>query len=262
MKILNFNDSDFLTEIPDASSLLNLEFLSFERCKNLTTIHESVGFLEKLKVLSAQVCRKLRRFPPMKLISLDELNLSFCTNLESFPEILGKMENMKNLVLEETTLKELPNSFQNLTHLQTLQLRCCGVFKLPSCILTMPKLVEIIGWVSEGWQFPKSDEAEDKVSSMVSSTVESLHFAFCNLSDEFVPITLTWFVNVKELYLAHNNFTILPECIKECHLLRELCVDECIYLQEVRGIAPNLKILYARGCKSWTCTEMFMNQVF
>jgi len=258
MKILNFDEADFLTELPDTSSLLNLEQFSFQNCENLITIHESVGLLDKLKVLSAKGCSKLKRFPPIKLTSLEVLDLTFCKNLESFPEILGKMESMTNLVLEETSLKELPNSFQNLTHLRSLQLRCCGMFKLPSFIVTMPKLVEIISWVSEGWQFPKLDEGEDKVSS----NIESLHLALCNLSDEFVPIALTWFVNVKELNLSGNDFTILPECIKECHLLRELCLSHCQYLREVRGIAPNLKIFDAQGCKSWTCTEMFLNQVF
>nr|WIL60065.1 nodulation protein [Melilotus officinalis] len=260
MKILNLDYADCLTELPDTSSLSNLEKISFENCKNLITIHEPVGLLDKLKVLSAKGCSKLNIFPPIKLISLEELNLSFCTNLESFPEILGKMENMTNLVLERTPLKELPYSFQNLTHLQTLQLLHCGMFKLPSCIVTMPKLVEIIGSAAKGWRFSKSDEGKDKVSSMVSSNVECLRLTNCNLSDEFLPITLTWFVNVKELNLSGNSFTILPECIKECHFLRELYLDNCQYLRELRGIAPNLKIFNARRCRSLNSTSMLLNE--
>jgi len=260
MKILNLDYANCLTELPDTSSLLNLEKLSFENCENLITIDESVGFLDKLKVLSAKGCSKLKIFPPIKLISLEELNLSFCSNLESFPEILGKMENMTNLVLEETPLKELPYSFQNLTHLQTLQLRHCGMLKLPSSILTMAKLVKIIGSAAKGWKFSKLDEGE--CLQTVSSNVECLHLTNCNLLDEFVPIILTWFVNVKELNLSYNSFTILPECIKECHLLRDLSLDGCKFLREVRGIAPNLKRFSARRNKYLTRTEMLLNQVF
>jgi hypothetical protein len=57
-----------------------------------------------------------------------------------------------------------------------------------------------------------------------------------------------------------NNFTILPECIKECHLLRELYLDKCQYLREVRGIPPNLKIFSAQWCESLTSAEMLLNQ--
>jgi Leucine-rich repeat (LRR) protein len=182
-------------------------------------------------------------------------------NLKSFPQILGKMENITELVLEETPINELPCSFQNFTHLQTLEVRCCRMFKLPSCIVTMPKLVEILVWVLGEWQFPL-DADEDKVISTVSSNVECLTLARCKLSNDFFPTALTWFSNVKELNLPGNDFTILPECIKECHLLRKLCLDCCQYLHEVRGIPPNLKIFSAEWCESLTSAEMLLNQVF
>ncbi|KAK2408874.1 TMV resistance protein N [Trifolium repens] len=179
--------------------------------------------------------------------------------LKSFPEILGKMENVTELVLEETPINELPCSFQNFTHLQRLQVRCCRTFKLPSCIVTMPKLVEILVWVLGEWQFPL-DAVEDKVISTVSSNVECLTLVRCKLSNDFFPTALTWFSNVKKLNLTGNDFTILPECIKECHLLRDLCLDRCQYLQEVRGIPPNLEIFSAQLCISLTSTEMLLNQ--
>jgi Leucine-rich repeat (LRR) protein len=123
---LNFDEANSLTDIPDVSSLLNLEEFSFKNCKNLITIHKSVGLLDKLKVLKARGCINLRRFPPIKLMSLENLNLSICLNLKSFPEILGKMENITRLVLTDTPIIELPCSFQNLSHLQGLELHECG----------------------------------------------------------------------------------------------------------------------------------------
>lgn len=260
MRVLNFDDTECLTYIPDVSSLSNLENFSFRSCNNLITIHYSVGSLDKLKTLSASGCKNLRSFPPIKLISLEQLDLSFCSSLESFPEILEKMENITELVLDETPIKELPHSFQNLTGLQTLQLRC-GMLGLSINIVMMPKLVEIIAWGWEGRLLPKQDEGEEKVSPMVSSNVERVRLAHCNLSDEFLSIGLTWFANVKELNLSCNNFTFLPECIKEFHLLRELYLDYCWYLREVRGIPPNLEFFSAIHCKSWTCTNIVLNQV-
>ncbi|CAJ1958406.1 unnamed protein product [Sphenostylis stenocarpa] len=110
--------------------------------------------------------------------------------LESFPEILGKMEKITELVLEACDIKELPFSFQNLTGLQTLELRFCGRLRLPSSIVMMPKLAQIIAWESKGWLFPKQVEGEEKVSSMVSSNVDCIRLSGCKLSDEFVQIAL------------------------------------------------------------------------
>ncbi|XP_045787148.1 disease resistance protein RUN1-like isoform X2 [Trifolium pratense] len=260
VKILNFDEANCLTEIPDVSCLLNLEEFSFHNCNNLIKIHESVGLLDKLKVLSARGCTKLRRFPPIKLASLEQLDLSFCLNLKSFPEILGKIENITELVLEGIPIIDLPFSFQNLTHLQTLQLRCCGTFSLPRNLFMMPNLVVIIAWVLNGLIFPKQSEGEQTVILTVTSNVERLYLPYCRLSNDFFATSLTWFRNVKELILTGNNFTILPECIKEYHLLSELHVDDCKYLREVRGIPPNLEIFSALWCKSWTSTEMLLNQ--
>ncbi|MCI43532.1 resistance protein, partial [Trifolium medium] len=50
------------------------------------------------------------------------------------------------------------------------------MFKLPSCIVAMPKLVEIIAWALGEWQLPL-DGGEDKVISTVSSNVECLSLA-------------------------------------------------------------------------------------
>ncbi|KAK7314751.1 hypothetical protein VNO77_33279 [Canavalia gladiata] len=262
MSVLNFDYCQGLTQIPDVSGLPNLENFSFRNCVNLITIHDSIGFLDKLKFLNAVGCRKLRSFQPLKLTSLETLELSFCSSLESFPEILGKMENLTHLLLEASAIEELPFSFQNLTGLQTLQLRFCGMFSLPNCIVMMPKLAEIIAWQWEGWLWPKQVEGEEKVSSIVSSNVDCLRLTGCNLSDEFLLISLPLFVNVKDLDLSRNNFTVLPECISECHFLCMLFLDHCEYLQEIRGIPPKIEHFSARNCKSLTssCRNTLLNQ--
>ncbi|KAL5122857.1 TMV resistance protein N [Glycine soja] len=86
MTVMNFNDCQHITEIPD-------------------------------------ICGSLRVFHPIKLASLEELHLSFCDILECFPEILRKMENLTFLYIYGTPIKELPSSIQNLTRLQTIKLR-------------------------------------------------------------------------------------------------------------------------------------------
>ncbi|KAG4991510.1 hypothetical protein JHK87_024967 [Glycine soja] len=218
-----------------ASSSFCLNELTASSSANLVTIHESIGFLGKLKFLDAVGCSKLR-----------------CHSLESFPEILGKMENITELVLEASAIKELPFSFQNLIRLQILQLRCCGMFRLPSSFVMMPRLAKIIAWELKGWLFPEQVEGEERVSSMVSSNVDCLYLSGCNLSDEILSIGLTWFANVKDLDLSRNNFTVLPEYIS----------DYCQSLREIRGILPNIEHFSARNCKSLTssCRSSLLNQ--
>ncbi|XP_061347996.1 disease resistance protein Roq1-like [Gastrolobium bilobum] len=255
--VLNFDDCEFLTEIPDVSGLLKLKELSFKRCENLTTIDDSVGKLDKLRILACEGCIKLGALPPFKLTSLEELYLNECSSLESFPEILGEMKNIKHLDLFRTPIKELPSSFENLTGLRELVAVACGIVQFPSSIVKMRELVLIRG---EGWNLGSLPE----VGSMVSSNLELLKLVKCNVSDEILAIGLTWFANVKNLDLSFNCFTIIPECIKECHLLRSLTLDYCRNLREIRRIPPNLKYFSARNCYSLTSESIskLLDQVY
>ncbi|KAK2367511.1 TMV resistance protein N [Trifolium repens] len=246
LKVLCLDYSQSLIQISDISGLRNLEELSFQWCESLLTIHESVGFLNKLKILNALCCTKLESFPPIQLPSLQELYLSHCNSLKKFPEILGKMENIETIYLYCPCLEELPDSFQNLTGLEDLTLSGSKVLlRLPCSVLMMPKLLSI--YVDECHLLPIQC---DKPNSMVCSNVQSITLAECNLNDESLPIALKWFANERDLILSRNNFTILPLCIKEHGSLESLILDDCKFLQEIRGIPPNLKYLSLENCDS------------
>ncbi|KAL2343158.1 hypothetical protein Fmac_004443 [Flemingia macrophylla] len=261
LTVLNFDETECLTQMPDISSLGNLVKLSFECCENLISIHDSVGFLDKLRVLSAFGCSKLTCFPPIMLTSLEQLELSSCSSLECFPEILGKMENITQLELKYTPIREFPFSFRNLTGLRDLVLVGCGNVQLPCSIVMLPELAEIFAWECKGWLLPKQDEGDEKVSSIYSN-VKCLCISGCNLSDEYFPMASAWLGNVKELELSSNNFTFLPECIKECRSLTLLNLDNCELLREIRRIPPNLEYFSGGNCKSLSfwCTAMLLNQ--
>ena len=168
------------------------------------------------------------------------------------------MENITKLELEWTRIKDLPFSFRNLTRLQKLNLRGNKFCRIPSAIFMLPELAEIA--IKE--ECPLSKQVEELVIWMRSSKVERLSLR--KLSDDFFPLGLACFANVKELDLSYNSFTILPECIKECRFLWKLCVNHCWYLQEIRGVPPNLKYFSAIYCRSLTssCCSMLLNQVF
>ncbi|KAL2967656.1 hypothetical protein AAZX31_16G187400 [Glycine max] len=264
LKFLNFEQCEFLTEIPDVSVLLNLEELSFDRCGNLITVHDSIGFLNKLKILSATWCRKLTTFPPLNLTSLERLELSCCSSLENFPEILGEMKNLLKLKLYGLLgVKGLPVSFQNLVGLQSLDLGDCENFLLPSNIIAMmPKLSSLKAISCKGLQWVKSEEGEENVGSIACSNVDYILVDYCNLYDDFFPTGFMQLHHVKTLSLRENNFTFLPECIRELQFLTTLDVNGCYHLQEIRGVPPNLIDFSAIDCISLSSssTSMFLNQ--
>ncbi|KAG4931060.1 hypothetical protein JHK86_048021 [Glycine max] len=250
-KFLNFSDSQNITEIPDLCGVPNLQELSFCNCENLIKIHESVGFLDKLKILYAGGYSKLMSFPPIKLTSLEELKLSYCGSLECFPEILGKMENVTSLDIKNTPIKEFPSSIQNLTQLQRIKLKNGGIIQLPSSIFGMKELRYFIVKKCEGLLLSKENEGEAQMTSMVfRNPIDFLDLSHSNISDEFLLRGLPLFANVKELHLRGDDFTILPACIKELHFLKEIYFKVCENLKKIRGIPPNLDILCVTYCTS------------
>ncbi|KEH40038.1 disease resistance protein (TIR-NBS-LRR class), putative [Medicago truncatula] len=236
LKILRVTNCSNIRSIPPLN-LASLEELNLSYCHNLECFPLVVDrFPNNLKVLSVRYCRKLKSIPPLKFASLEVLDLSYCDNLESFPKILGEMENIRQVHLYTTPIKELPFSFQNLTRLRTLYLCNCGIVQLPSSIVMMQELDELI-IEDGGWLFQKEDQGDKEVISMQSSQVEFLRVWNCNLSDESLAIGLMWFAN-------------------------KLFLDNCENLQEIKGIPPNLKTFSAINCISLTlsCTSKFMNQ--
>ncbi|KAL2334238.1 hypothetical protein Fmac_015451 [Flemingia macrophylla] len=205
-------------------------------------------------------------FTSRGLAALLSKKASYCDSLKSFPEILGKMENLTQLDLQGTPIRKFPLSFRNLTRLKKLvigdtvsqRLSGCDASIFISNISMMPELVEITAWRWKGWPLPKTDEGAERVSSSMSSNVQYLHLLNCNLLDDFFPIVLQWFANVKVLNLSWNDFRVIPECIKECRFLTSLTLDDCESLREIKGIPPNLKYFSARNCPSLTSSSRNM----
>ena len=225
LRVLNFNYCQFIEQIPDVSVVPNLEELSFCWCKNLTEVHNSVGLLDKLRVLDAKCCKKLRSFPALMLPALEKLHLSCCSSLKSFPEILGKMENLTKLELDYTPIKEFPFSIRYLTRLERLVLQSARLVQLPSSIFVMTELKYLRIRHCDGLSLRTQHEGEKQVTSIVFSNQQNFDFSNCNASNEFLQIGFPWFVNVKVLNLSSNNFTILLACIRKCSFLKVLILD-------------------------------------
>lgn len=254
LRILNFSNSKSITQIPDVSGVQNLVELSFKHCKNLTKIHDSVGRLENLKILDAYGCINLKTFPPIILISLEQLNLSRCLILESFPEILGKMEKITELHITGSFIKKYPFSIQNLTRLQKLKLHRCDIVQLPGSIFMLPELSLMHVSECKGLVLSEEDNGKERVSN--SSNVDHLVLSDCNISTDFLPKGLALFPSVRDLNLSKNNFKTLHSWIKDCNFLRKLTLDNCNQLVKIKGIPRKLEKLSVKGCKLLQCLDL------
>ncbi|MED6158483.1 Heat shock 70 kDa protein A [Stylosanthes scabra] len=143
---MDFGECEFLTEVPDLSGVPNLGALCLDNCRNLVKVDNSVGFLEKLILLSAQRCTNLRTLvDEINLPSLETLDLSGCTSLVCFPEIAAKMENIRAIYLDSTAIDDLPLTMFNLVSLERLYIRNCTDLKtLQGCIRLLPNLEVVI----------------------------------------------------------------------------------------------------------------------
>lgn len=100
---IKFADCGQLIEIPDFSTIKNLETLILSGCSALTKVHESVGFLPKLVTLDLHSCSNLATFPSViKLKSLETFVLSGCTKLKTFPHVGEFMTCLYDLCLEKS----------------------------------------------------------------------------------------------------------------------------------------------------------------
>ncbi|XP_019415313.1 PREDICTED: uncharacterized protein LOC109326884 [Lupinus angustifolius] len=263
---MDFTDCKFLSEVPDVSGIPNLKTLYLENCISLIKIHDSVGSLGNLEELNAAGCTNLKSIPfAFKLPSLRFLSFFECSRLVRFPEILCKIENLRHLNLWHTAIEDLPFSIRNLVGLESLTLMdCTMLLKLPSSIFTLPRLQEIQADSCRGFSFPNECEVHGQLQLTVSSNKIHLYLSSCNLTNEHLAICLIGFAKVVYLDLSYNNFTVLPECIKECIDLKTLLLIECKQLQDIFVIPPKLDEIDALNCTSLTSqsSSVLLSQAF
>ena len=101
LKRINLKSCGFIKKLPELCTP-NLEILDLFGCVNLVEIHESVGFLDKLKIWSLSFCVGLKILPSnLMLKSLNSFDLVRCSSLEKFPNIHPEMKCLRDLDLQE-----------------------------------------------------------------------------------------------------------------------------------------------------------------
>lgn len=211
MKHIDLSDSQNLIETPDLSGIPNLEELKLSSCTSLSKVHPSIGFLRQLKLLHLQHCKSLERLADeMRLESLEYLNLFGCSRLNRFPGFVGHMTSLISLYLGWTGIKELPLSFKSLSSLVNLDISYCSrLEKIPKNMIGGMKHLESLFAAGSGSDLISLLMMPNSLSSLSSLT--SLSFSNCNLSDGAIPNDLCCLSSLKYLNLSGNQFTRIPD---------------------------------------------------
>ncbi|KAB2598579.1 protein suppressor of npr1-1 [Pyrus ussuriensis x Pyrus communis] len=168
LQTLNLSGCSNFEKFPDISDVMEkLSWLYLDGTA-IKELPSSINKLRGLTVLDLIGCRELKSLPSsIHMGSLQTLNLSGCSNFEKFPEISDAMENLSELYLDGTAIKELPSSINKLTGLTVLNLsRCQELKSLPSSIHMGSLQTLNLSGCSNLEKFPEISDAMENLSKL------------------------------------------------------------------------------------------------
>ncbi|XP_065880805.1 disease resistance protein RPV1-like isoform X2 [Euphorbia lathyris] len=230
----------------DFSKLVSLEKLVLSGCSSITKFPEvpmqiKMLFLDgtaieeipssiqdcfELVELNLQNCTRFHTLPSSiwKLKHLQKLNLSGCRIFEVFPKILEDMSSLRYLYLDGTRIEALPSPIEKLKALSSLELKNCKYLFL------------------YGLKF-FDNLPEDRLCMQY---LRKLYLNNCGLFG--VPNGIGCLASLEALDLSGNHFREIPLSIKKLFELQYLGLRNCIYLESLPKLPPNLNKLDAHGC--------------
>ncbi|XP_048133537.1 disease resistance protein RUN1-like [Rhodamnia argentea] len=214
LKVLNLTSCHFLTTTPDFSALESLEILILEDCKNLEEIHPSIKDIK----------------------TLVSLNVSRCRRLKELPAGVGRMEELKELLLDHTTIKEIHISGDCLMKLETLSARGGSqLAQLPESMGSLMSLTKL------DLSFTGIEELPESVGSL--KKLETLDASNCALLSH-IPDSIGHLTSLSLLNLSCcPKLAQLPYSIASLVSLQRLLLRECSSLTEISNSIGKLSSL-------------------
>ncbi|XP_047321221.1 disease resistance protein RUN1-like [Impatiens glandulifera] len=224
LMVLNLYGCHNLTSIHGLSMQnTSLEKVIIERCYNLSMIHISMRTTRLLRYLNLSDCTSLVELFPCKVVSglrnLEVLILSGCSKFEQLPKDLGMMTSLKELLLDRTAIKKLPDSIFHLVKLEKLDLsRCKFLGELPICL----------GHLSSLKEFDLNGSAVKKIPQSIEGlkNLEKLNLMWCDsLTD--IPDSIGNLRWLTKLSLNGTPLKELPSSIGSLSYLKQLSAGNC-----------------------------------
>ncbi|XP_065627330.1 disease resistance protein RUN1 isoform X2 [Quercus suber] len=238
LKSISLSRCDSITKVPDLCAP-NLETLEILGCINLIEVHESIGFLDKLKVWKILICRKLEILPSkLMLKSLEYFYLSLCMSLKKFPDIHPKMKRLKELVLFFNDFRELPSSLGYLSGLRTLSF-CHN----PKEFLVSNNKLQLL-------------EEKDTLTSKLGMaftrpgflSLTSLDLSGGNVTELDFWMQPDCFPVLRSINLAGTSIVTIPESIIKFTRLAHLDIKNCERLRDIPRLPQSIETVNAENC--------------
>ncbi|PON33196.1 TIR-NBS-LRR-like protein [Parasponia andersonii] len=213
------------------------------RGTSIEQVPPSIGSLSHLETLELGSCERLKSLPTTicKLKSLRRLGLEYCSELEYLPEILEPMENLTQIAISNSGIRELPCSIENLIGLRYfLDLRDCRNLQiLPHNVYNM--------------RFEYFDLSNClKLESLPPFSAGLFYLQSVNLDHTLVSEVPDWIFGLPALHtlsLPGTMIVTIPESIKSSKL-RFLYVSGCKSLQSLPELPLSVYKVDASGCTS------------
>ena len=255
---VNFSFCKFIRKLPDLSVIPNIKSLCLDCCENLVEVHDNVGCLDKLEVLSLIYCTKLRILPSCLMMkSLRYFSLEVCLSLKKFPNISREMKSLKTLCLTQTAICELPLSFENLTGLEQLRFgNNLGGVHLRSSIYKLQH-IECLA-INGDVIFLKDVETDrgsqckfnEGFSNVFPNWKELFLFNFkIHLEIDFI-LTIFWPHTLEKLYIYNSNVVTLPESISRFERLHDLRIWDCNEFRDIPRLPRSIRYVDLSNCDS------------
>ncbi|TQD93882.1 hypothetical protein C1H46_020496 [Malus baccata] len=254
LRYLNLKDCKELKSLPSIIHMRSLITLDLSGCSSLEMFPEILEVMEelpelnlsesKIKELPSSInnltglrylkltnCKELKSLPSIRMKSLKILDLSGCLSLEMFPEILEVMEELPELDLSGSKIKELPSSINNLTGLRYLKLTNCKELKsLPS--IRMKSLVTLdLSGCSSFEMFPEILEVMEELQklNLFGSKIKELPSSINNLTGKELKTLPSSICQLQSLYYLSlsgcTKFEVFPNIEENMEELRALHLD-------------------------------------
>jgi len=227
LRVLRLSGCTKLEKTPDFTGASNLEYLDMDGCTSLTTVHESIGAIVKLRFLSLRDCIILAGIPNSintitSLVTLDLhgclklttlplgqnlssshmeslifLDVSFC-NLNKVPDAIGELRCLERLCLQGNNFDVLPYTFLNLGRLSYLNLAHCHKLR------TFPHIPTLKDLSLVGSYFKFVSGSRDHRSGLYVFDCPKVKLFLSNTEDYFSKYIRQWLQRLLEVSILHN----------------------------------------------------------
>ncbi|XP_010057440.2 disease resistance protein RPV1-like [Eucalyptus grandis] len=223
LRVLDLTGCADLLVTPKFSGCKNLAILILERCSQLVKIDHSISDLK----------------------CLVSLNLKFCVELSRLPVEVGHLTALKELLIDGTSVQEIPISIGHLKQLETLTAsNCFSLSQLPRTVCHMTNIILLSLDGSRIAALP------DSIGELVR--LKHLSLRDCRRLRELPSSIGNIGRSLVELDMSGTRLSKFPDSIKNLQNLKVLRMDSCFFTEFPPDIGEltSLKEIHASWCRS------------